>query len=123
MMYDFQCNVMLPVVSIIRNIPLFLAFNSVFFCIPIYTSLKGPSCKLNPFIKSLYLPIFNLGIMIMVFLKDMQDMQALSIVSLFVTLIIFLGTLHEILEVIVNIFYQIGFFLFSKNRVQNLTNR
>jgi hypothetical protein len=30
-------------------------------------------CKLNPFIKSLYLPIFNLGIIVMTFLKDIED--------------------------------------------------
>jgi hypothetical protein len=72
-LYDYQCNVMLPMVSIIRNIPLFLAFNSVFFCIPIYTSLKGRSCGLNTFIKSLYLSLLNLGIIIMEIVKNEND--------------------------------------------------
>jgi hypothetical protein len=40
-------------------------------------------------------------------------------VSLTVTLIILLGTLHEILEVIGTIFYRIGLFLLSRNQVQD----
>jgi hypothetical protein len=116
-LYDCQCNVMLPIVSIIRNIPLFLAFNSVFFCIPIYTSLKGKSCRLNTFIKSLYLWLFNLGIIIMEIVKNEKDLQTFNTIALLVTLIIFVGTLYEILEIIINIVYRIFTLVFGSNRV------
>ncbi len=39
-LFDTISNALLPLVSVIRMIPLFLAFNTVFFCLPILSAVK-----------------------------------------------------------------------------------
>ena len=80
-----------------RIVPLFLAFNMVFFCIPMYLAWKQKKSKAIAVIKSLYLQFFNLGIILLLIFRLDENSEAQEIFTISMIAIIAIGAVHEVL--------------------------
>jgi len=100
---------------------LFLAVNTVLFMLPVYSAYKEDKFRGWKILQSLYLPVFNAGVIGMLIFDRKQFPQVYHTLALVITIIIFLGAAHELLGLVGGLIYDLGFLLCSsKNKVSNL---
>jgi hypothetical protein len=110
----------MPFITIIKNIPLFLAVNTVLFMLSVYSAYKETAFRKWKILQSLYLPLFNAGVIGMLIFDRKEFPQLYHNLALLITLIIFLGAIHELLGIFGGFLYDLILLIhFSFNKVSN----
>ena len=116
---DCMCNALIPFIAIIRNVPLFLGVNLVFFMLPIWSAWREEEFRWSKFILALYIPLFNVGVIGMVIFSKESFPEVYHNLGLMVTILIFLGAIHELCELVLGLLYDLVMVIKSKcsNRI------
>jgi hypothetical protein len=97
---------------------LFLAVNTFLFMLPVYSAYKEDKFRGWKILQSLYLPVFNAGVIGMLIFDRKEFPQVYHTLALVITIIIFLGAVHELLGLLGGLIYDLGSLLCSsKNKV------
>lgn len=104
---DCMCNSLLPFITIIRNVPLFLGVNFVFFMLPVYSAFKEDKFRAFKILQSSYLPLFNFGVIAMMIFDKKSFPNVYHNSALLITVLIFLGAIHELLVLFGGLVYDL----------------
>ncbi len=84
---------------------MFLGLNLVFFTLPVYLAFQQKSFKITGIIQSLYIPIFHFGVIVTAFSNEYKLPSVFHHTGIFITVIVFLGAIHETLFLFFSILY------------------
>jgi hypothetical protein len=118
---DCMCNALIPLTAIIRNVPLFLGVNTVFFFLPIFSAWKEDKFRVSKVLLALYIPLFNLGVIGMTVFSKEEFPGVYHNLGLAVTIIIFVGAVHEVIGLVFGLLYDLVMLIRSKcsNKIHN----
>jgi hypothetical protein len=88
----------------------------------VYLAFQQKSFKITGIIQSLYIPIFHFGVIVMAFFNEDNLPSVFHHTGIFITVIVFLGAIHEILFLFISILYALVSKMLEKcQKVKNET--